>query len=226
MKRILLKIPRKGFVADYIDAQCNSKIDDYECAEDVNSVMDFITGEEERILDLGGGIGRASVYLSKRFKESSLYLGKRFHILDGDTEKKTQISGVKKNLANDFYSSKKAAIEFWGVNGCIDHHYWDASDLDSVFEIWDKNGMRFDLVYSFRAIGFHWPIAEYLAKLRPYVVSSSKLIFETRPIVNWSKLSLKDHGGLVFQQATNAEGYEFVQWRETKNRAFVILEKE
>jgi hypothetical protein len=54
-------------------------------------------------------------------------------------------------------------------------HTLNAEDDD-----WKNIDVRFDLCYSFLAIGFHWPINLYLDSIYDMLVKNALLIFGTR----------------------------------------------
>lgn len=121
------------------------------------------------VLDLGCGVGRASVYFFKKYGWRKTL----FYLADGNTCEKCY-KGKRKN-SGEFYNLKSATTEFCEANGLYNYtyHNLESHPLSSI-------DCQFDLVYSFLAIGFHWPIGMYLQGLYEKCVKGALVIFGIR----------------------------------------------
>ena len=124
----------------------------------------------EVVLDIGAGVGRASVWLFKKYE----WKDTMFVFLDGDEGKK-QYEGVRKNKG-EYYNNWDIGIKFCKANNLTDVSYEAPEDIP-LFKMF-KN--EFDLIYSFLAIGFHWKIDLYLNDLYPLCHKNTILIFGLR----------------------------------------------
>ena len=120
-------------------------------------------------LDLGCGLGRASVYFNKRFGWGST----RFILADGDSGER-QLGGIRSGKA-DFYNSMAATYDYCGANGLQDFQLFNLekrpiADLPPTIE----------LAYSFVAVGFHWPLDFYLGPLHPKLAKEALVVFSMR----------------------------------------------
>jgi SAM-dependent methyltransferase len=134
----------------------------------------------KNILELGSGIGRMSVYLKNYYNwnDTNLYL------LDGYGEK--IVAGITSELGNNFYNSMEATKEFCLANNIKE----DKLFLINGTKIFNNECMlgdfikdvKFDLIYSFAAVGFHWTLEYYLTNLYNNLSDNCYLIFQTRDI--------------------------------------------
>jgi len=157
--------------AKYIKLQCNNAFSDYvECPE-LQPLLPILTElNPKRVLELGAGIGRGSVYLQNNLPQ----VDAEFFLVDGDAGD-TQVAGIHHELKPDYYNSFDAAYAYCTANG-ISHdrlHLVDASKI----ELGDR---MFDLCISIKAIGFHWPISGYLNSISKHMRTGSLLCFEVR----------------------------------------------
>lgn len=153
--------------------QCNSALSDYTDCPEFNTVHDLLSFiSPKNALDLGSGIGRASVFLRKRYGWDDT----NFYLLDGDSGDK-QVAGLNYSVGKNFYNSFDAAIEFCTANEI---------DSEKLFlinaEERDLGTTKFDLCYSLKAIGFHWPITSYLEKLYANLSKDAYLFLELRSV--------------------------------------------
>jgi len=162
----------------YMELQCNSNLKKYTDCPEVQPVRKILKNlNPKNILEIGAGIGRASVYLFNEFKWNDAH----FYLLDGDSGDH-QICYVNKEVGNNFYNSIDAARNFCFANGMgSDHLHF----LNAENNKWRHNGVRYDLCYSFKAIGFHWPVTEHLHMIYPLMTKGACLIFEIRPATPW-----------------------------------------
>jgi len=155
----------------YANLQCNNNLDDYtECrdTQEANTFLDKI--KPKACLEIGCGIGRVTVYLYKKYLWDST-----FYLLDGDSGDK-QVAGIHYVLGTDYYNSLKATKDFCLTNGIrhdkmkiLNAQMGQLPPLDTI-----------DLCYSFKAIGFHWPIQSYLDSIRSFLTKKAILMFGIR----------------------------------------------
>ncbi len=152
----------------YVELQCNSELLDYQECPDVQNAMGALSDiEPKKCLEVGCGLGRVSVYLNKTFS-----WGAEFYMLDGDSGTE-QIAGISYELKEAYYNSLSATKEFCAANGLQNCVLLDAHKKELPTE-------KIDLCYSFKAIGFHWPINEYLDILYTCLQPGALLLFGIR----------------------------------------------
>jgi len=165
----------------FIRLQCNGDKSRYTEPSEAEIMNSYLKGLSPKcVLDLGCGIGRIGVYLFKRYEWKNI----RFVLADGDSGKK-QLHGIRTGR-NDFYNSMNATREFCEANGMK-----NVELLDLEKQKWGDMQSIPDLVISFLAFGFHWPIDYCLNSIYPYIAESSLLLFGMRP--NADGISRKWH---------------------------------
>ncbi|MHA2023953.1 MAG: class I SAM-dependent methyltransferase [Candidatus Thorarchaeota archaeon] len=157
----------------YVDLQCKESFGCYNNCLELKCVEKILnTLEPTNILDLGSGIGRASVFLHKKYNWSNA----NFHLFDGDSGDRT-ISGFHNNSEDKFYNSLSVAEEFCVLNGIEFEHLIllnaEEVSLASIEE-------RFDMCVSLKSFGFHWPIHGALSVLATKMEKGAYLFFEIR----------------------------------------------
>lgn len=160
-------------VKKFAELQCNSALDYYTRCKEIEPIHDIIKDlKPKNVLDLGSGIGRISVYLMKRYGWNTT----NFHLYDGNSGK-AQIAGYHTKPGNYFYNSLAATHDFCVANGI---------DEDRLFclnarKIKVKSIVgKFDLCYSFKAFGFHWPCLDCINAVYKKMNIGSYLFFEVR----------------------------------------------
>lgn len=155
----------------YMELQCNSVEDDYTSCPEINvnvaSILEKL--QPNRALEIGAGLGRVSVYLRNKFDWHTT----KFYLLDGNSGEE-QIAGLHETVGKSFYNSLSATREYCVVNN-ISAENLVLLNAESVYSL-----PMLDICYSFKAIGFHWPMNYYLSKVSPYMISGSYLFFELR----------------------------------------------
>lgn len=170
----MVKIIVPDSVKKYMDLQCNGRLSDYTDCLEFQSISNlFSLSIPKNVVDLGSGIGRASVYLRNQYSWSDT----NFYLVDGNTGDK-QIAGLHQKVSNHFYNSFLATKSFCLANNISTEHLYliDASKRMAFVK------HQFDFCYSLKAIGFHWPILEYLNRLYQYMKPGAYFIFELRSI--------------------------------------------
>ena len=157
----------------YMDLQCNSVITDYTECKELTEIYHFLEKIKKpcKVLELGAGLGRVSVYLRNEFNWNNTF----FHLLDGDSGD-MQIAGMNYAIGDNYYNSMKATKEYCTENGIDDYHLVLLSAEGSLG--FPKN--TYDLCFSCKAIGFHWPINDYIDRIWPAIVEDGYLFFEMR----------------------------------------------
>ena len=159
----------------YSQLQCNDDRILYTCMPEVRHLEEmFKQAPPNTVLEIGGGIGRASVYFRKRFD----WYATRFYMLDGDSGD-YQHREIGSGAQDEFYNSFDATRRFCAENGIEPERL---TMLDASTPTWkaELKELRFDYIYSFLAIGFHWGIEQYLSDLRPHCRANTRLIFGMR----------------------------------------------
>lgn len=164
----------------HIDLQCNGERWLYEEFPEHKHLDKYLKKINPSIaLDIGCGIGRASVFFHKKYNWDCDYI-----LFDGNSGDK-QLDEIRKGK-KDFYNSREATEKFAEANG-IDYYFLDAelewkSRLnDIILEIGNE---QIDLAYSFLAFLFHWPISYIIDDIYPYLKKGAFLMFGTRGIEN------------------------------------------
>jgi len=164
-------------VEQYIKLQCNSDKSLYTNFPEVKYADEYLENLlPKNVLEIGAGVGRASVYLFKNYK----WTNTQFNLLDGDRGN-VSFDGLR-NKDKEFYNSLEISNIFCRSNGLSNVNQFDADNDD-----WLSNLKNIDLVYSFLAIGFHWPIDFYLDKIYDILVSEALVIFGIRDVekIEW-----------------------------------------
>lgn len=158
-------------VKRYIELQCNTSLHKYTEFFELKHIKNELSNiNPSNVLEIGSGIGRASVYLFKYFNWNNT----NFYLLDGNSGDK-QVSGISNNGIGSFYNSLDATREFCLSNGITNLYLLNAEKED-----WKKIDVKFDICYSFLAVGFHWPVSLYLNIIYEMLVDNALLIFGIR----------------------------------------------
>jgi SAM-dependent methyltransferase len=162
-------------IKKYMKLQCNNSVSDYTECPELRSIYGFLGSlSPGRVLDIGSGIGRASVYLRNEFE----WRDTDFYLLDGDCGD-TQVAGIHPKVSDDFYNSLKATKEFCLANNIAEERLF----LVDATKPLPFESETFDLCYSLKSIGFHWPIDEHLDKLYKPLKTGAYILFELRSLL-------------------------------------------
>jgi len=157
-------------VKKYVKLQCNNKLRLFFNPPEFKRIKDFLKKLNPKVvLEMGSGIGRASVCLFKYFNwENTLFI-----LADGDSGEK-QLSGMRK-WAREYYNSLDATESFCRANKLNNFRIFNLEK-----STWKDLSCKPDLVYSFYALGFHWPINQFLIDIYPFLENKCNLIFGLR----------------------------------------------
>jgi len=199
-------------VQKYIDLQCNDKKEDFLQLSEIEGIEGYLKDLNPKIaLDVGSGIGRASVFLFKYFNWKDTL----FVLADGDSGDK-QLSGIRTG-ESDFYNSLEVTGLFCRSNGMENVEIFNLEKCK-----WEDLSYRPDLVYSFLALGFHWPINSFLEDIHPLLKNSCLLIFGLRggkKAKDWINRQIERIDSNKYQII------EFYSGSEEKRGNFIVLEK-
>jgi len=165
---------------EYVKLHCNMDIFQYHDPPEIKVVKKYFENfSPENVIELGCGLGRSTVGFYKAFPS---WKNTQFYLLDGNSGKK-QICQTHYKSSDSFYNDLKLTKEFCLANGILSEriHILNAEKPNPFLFIGD---VKFDFVYSFLSIGFHWPISLYLKKLLQYLHSGSILCFGIRPMTS------------------------------------------
>ncbi len=211
-------------VRTWTDLQVNNHFELYTHAPDVEAVEDMLQMDQPRnVLEIGAGLGRGSMWLERRFgwKKTNFWLA------DGEGRQRPEVRGLNDKEAPDaFYNSFIGARTFMEANGVEGERikFVDmvrASRKDEIARL-RKSGVKFDLAYSFRAVGFHWPTWEALNMFHEFIKPNARVVLDMRGSVLGSKAD-RAKGRLPKNQRFCQANVEWVrkdgrywieQWRE------------
>ena len=154
----------------FVRLQCNGEKSRYIHPSEVDFIDSYLQRLSPRcVLDLGCGLGRIGIYLFKRYE----WKDARFVMADGDSGE-VQLANLRTGKS-DFYNSMATTEEFCRANGMENVEF-----LNLEKQGWDAMKSAPDLVVSFYAFGFHWPIEYCLDAIYPYIEKSCLLLFGMR----------------------------------------------
>lgn len=211
----MIKINFPESCHEYVRLQCNGAYDAYTNPKElplmISLVNTYINKPPKVVLDLGSGIGRASVIYRNYFNWSDT----RFVLADGHGGHK-QVFGMHNTEShNTVYNSILAAEEFCLANN-IKRSKFDQINIDLPFGYL----MQFDFVISLCAVGFHWPVLPWLNRLESFVAKGGYLFLETRQPMR--------HQEWVFKQIHDVRrnsAFSFIDLQADKQSEFLILRR-
>jgi SAM-dependent methyltransferase len=151
-----------------------------QCEWEFAAVASVLPRHPRRVLDLGCGLGRTSVYLG------ACLPGEPIHFVLADTSAHTG-DGPKAGWdpGDDFYNDLEWTAEFVRDNGVTRFETFDILRDD-----WSR--LRdIDLVLSFLAVGFHFPIEGAIPHLLEATTADCTMIFGARA-GRYSRWSFRD----------------------------------
>lgn len=133
------------------------------------SVMkNYLNPYPKRILELGCGLGRMSIFLNKMniIEDTKYYLA--------DSSIITNSENLYGWNPETWYNDLKLTKEFCDLNGLKNFEIIDLTK-DCI-----KKLERVDFIFSVMAVGFHYPIEQYLFDLRKILDNQGTMIFGVR----------------------------------------------
>ena len=128
------------------------------------------------VLELGCGLGRMSVFLKNYFN----WIKTKFYLYDGDSEQEliSDPWGGKNDhiVKGSFHNNLKLTKEFCLLNGIQEKQIVLINAEEEFLNLLE---VKFDLICSFLAIGYHWPIISYLDIIYQLINQNGIIIFET-----------------------------------------------
>jgi len=206
------KIKYPGDSLKYAKLQQNERAA-FERLDDVHSALKLLDMDlpPVDVLDVGAGIGRGVLAMHQRWS------GATYWLYDGEGDR--QVCGVNETLGpGSFYSNVVSTAFFLRANGVrnffqvrddpgsikIDVTERQAEVVESQMVVgWDylpQADVKFDLVTSFRAVGFHWPMHPMLEMLAEHTAPGGTLLYESRPLLSGA-YPRNDDGRSRFQSA-------------------------
>ena len=110
---------------------------------DFNSISKFLPLGVDSILDIGCGLAGIDILLSRKYPLAEI------HLMDNDGPGANKLSGLWSTMQP--YNSREVANEFLAANGITKQIWHDIG----------TQGLKADLVISFRSWGFHYPLETY-----------------------------------------------------------------
>jgi hypothetical protein len=136
--------------------------------DEYKSIQLYIPSLPKKILDLGCGLGRNSVYLNRVYNQPDV----QFILADSSIISSNIKMGW--NPGEDWYNDLQLTIDFCDLNGLTNYKIIDLVN-DKLDEL--KN---IDLIYSFMSVGFHYPIEPYLEIFNKVMNKNGMMIFGVR----------------------------------------------
>jgi SAM-dependent methyltransferase len=154
----------------YIDLQCNGDLSLYTDFPEIKSLDSYLKDmKPKQVADLGSGIGRATVFFEMKYKWNAKY-----YLIDGNSGD-YQYEGIREGInegINEFYNSHQATKDFCEANGICKLHV--------IHPDYPWYNLKYDLIYSFLAFGFHWPIRMVMDQIEKATTKDSLVIFGLR----------------------------------------------
>ena len=179
-------------IEKYVNLQCNMKYNLYANFPELVHIKQLLKQiNPKNVLDIGCGIGRASIFLFKYYNWNNTI----FYLLDGNYGN-NQIYGINYNKEYGYYNSLKHTKLFCTANGLKKYKIINADNIDK------SKLPKFDLVYSFLAIGYHFEMSLYLNSWLPsYLSNDAILIFGIRgkEHYKWNKYQIEQINTNIFE---------------------------
>ena len=196
----------------YVCLHSNDKKEDYSYLSGIGEIEKYLKKTPRVALDVGSGIGRASVFFFKYFKWTKTF----FILADGDSGE-VQLTGIRTGKS-DFLNSLKATESYCRANGIVNFKTFNLEKNG-----WDKLPRKPDLVYSFKSLGFHWVFNSFLEDAYSALSKNCRLFFELRagnPVsLAWTKKQIEDIDRAKYDIA------ELFLEANRKSGNFIVLEK-
>lgn len=125
--------------------------------------------EPLRVLEIGPGMGRSAIFLSKRLAWSRTV----FDLYEADGEAKKYPLNAPRSAAS-FCGSLEQLRRVLDFNEVGNYRLFNAAELD--FRLGALPG-GYALIYSFYGVGFHWSLAEFWDEIRGLLAPGGVAIF-------------------------------------------------
>ncbi len=136
-----------------------------------NQIKDYLPFSPKRVMEVGAGLARGSVYLNSRYKEMGQdpewFLADR----DGFSEENT---GAFKPKEDEYYCSFERTKSFAKLNGIKTFWLFDTEKDD-----WAQLP-QMDLIFSFCSFGMHVELERYMDRMLSVLAPEGVMIFGTR----------------------------------------------
>ncbi|HWY35108.1 MAG TPA: hypothetical protein VNX68_10715 [Nitrosopumilaceae archaeon] len=187
--------------------ECKDNIDVYSTLSEFEheQIKNYVPIQPVTVLDLGCGLGRASIYLNYILNRSDI------HYILADTTGDTEITGGWDK--QEFYNKMDLTASFCTLNNLLNIGLFDTqrSDWDSLSNI--------DYVMSRCAFGMHFPIESIMDKLLKITTPNVTMIFGTRNRAVYSHESFKDlFKEVYFIEQEKQEPYPQQDWLILKGK--------
>jgi hypothetical protein len=136
---------------------------------DFATVQPFI-GQPRTVLDVGCGLGRMSVFLNAQLEDPGI----RFILADTTRISRSEGPIAGWNPGDDFYNDLALTARFAEMNGLR-----NVETFDLLRDDWARLP-KVDLIMSFLAVGFHFPIENTMPKLLAVASGECTMIFGVR----------------------------------------------
>jgi len=136
--------------------------------QEFEAIGPYVSSLPEKVLDLGCGLGRMSIYLNWKFQseKTKYYLA--------DTTAFTNNGRKGWNPIDTWYSDLELTKQFCELNGLKNFELVDIlkGELEKLENI--------DFVFSFMAVGYHNPVENYIDILKKITKKDALMIFGVR----------------------------------------------
>lgn len=135
--------------------------------DEYSAIKEYLNPYPERILEIGCGLGRMSIFLNRKHPGTT-----RYYLADtSEISEKNNMYGWNPGT---WYNDLSLTKEFCDLNGLTNYEIIDLRK-EELGEL--KN---IDLVYSFMSVGFHYPLEEYFDVLKSVLNENGTMIFGVR----------------------------------------------
>ena len=191
--------------------ECRDNLDVYSTLSEFEheQVKAFIPSQPKVIMDLGCGLGRASIYLNHILHANDI--NNDIHFILADTTGDTEITGAWNK--EEFYNRMDLTASFCTLNGLLNIGLFDTQRSD-----WN-NLSNIDYIMSRCAFGMHFPIESVIDKLLKISTPDITMIFGTRNRAVYSHESFKSlFKEVIFIQEDKYDPYPQQDWLILRGR--------
>jgi len=192
---------------DYINYQVTTAVDNKEQYTKLSEIeyeviSQYIDPYPKRILELGCGLGRMSIFLNKKHPSNSKY-----HLADMSCITPTPTKSSRYGWdPGTWYNDLELTKEFCEINGLVNFEIIDLA-TGSITLLRD-----IDFIFSVMSVGFHYPIEQYMDILKLVAKPDALIIFGVRKGFYENKIFLNQF-----------KSVEFKDMKEDSKERFLIL---